>query len=107
MRARIDSGFESIAFFMEMRRREVGSTCSLKRTPALHRLRTSISSRSWRPAMLMPQAEIAEISHTPKGWEHEPLRLIVRRVRIPVEELSEDPRSRRRRTYPPSSSHWR
>src|SRR5262249_28978198 len=33
-----------------------------------------------------------------RGWQQEPLRLIVRRVRIPVEELSEDPRSRRRRT---------
>ena len=100
VRARIDSGFESVSFFMEMRRREVGFTCSLKRTPALHRLRTSISSRSWRPALLMPQAEITETTHTPKGWQHEPLRLIVRRVRIPVEELSEDPRSRRRRTVP-------
>ena len=36
----------------------------------------------------------------PRGWQQEPLRLIVRRVRIPVEELSEDPRSRRRRTVP-------
>ena len=100
VRARIDSGFESVAFFMEMRRREVGFTCSLKRTPALHRLRTSISSRSWQPALLMPQAEIAETAYTPGGWRHEPLRLIVRRVRIPVDELSGDPRSRRRRTVP-------
>ena len=100
VRARVDSGFESAAFFSEMRRREVGFTCSLKRTPTLHRLRTSISSRTWRPALLMPQAEIAETTHTPTGWGHEPLRLIVRRVRIPVDELSEDPRSRRRRTVP-------
>jgi len=48
----------------------------------------------------MPQAKIAETTHAPKGWQHEPLRLIVRRVRIPVDELSEDPRSRRRRTVP-------
>jgi hypothetical protein len=66
----------------------------------VRRLRTKISSRSWRPALMMPQAEIAETTHTPKGWEHEPLRLIPRRVRIPVDKLSEDPRSRRRRTVP-------
>jgi len=48
----------------------------------------------------MPQAEIGETTYTPEGWRQEPLRLIVRRVRIPVEELSEDTRSRRRRTMP-------
>jgi hypothetical protein len=100
VRARMDSGFESVAIFKELRRQQVGFTCSLKRSPALHRLRLEIPSRAWRPGLLMPQAEIAETTYTPKGWRHEPLRLIVRRVRIPAEELSEDPRSRRRRTVP-------
>ena len=100
VRARMDSGFESVATFKELRRQEVGFTCSLHRTPALHRLRLEITSRAWRPALLMPQAEIAETTYTPQGWRYEPLRLIVRRVRIPVEELSDDPRSRRRRTVP-------
>ena len=100
VRARMDCGFESVAIFAELRRREVGFTCSLKRTPTLHGLRLEISGRAWRPALQMPQAEIAETTHTPKGWRHEPLRLIVRRVRVPVEELSGDPRSRRRRTVP-------
>jgi hypothetical protein len=100
VRVRMDSGFESVATFKELRRQEVGFTCSLRRTSALHRLRLEIASRAWRPALLMPQAEIAETTHTPQGWGHEPLRLIVRRVRIPVEELSDDVRSRRRRTVP-------
>jgi hypothetical protein len=39
----------------------------------------------------MPQTEIAETTYTPQGWRQEPLRLIVRRVRIPVQELSEEP----------------
>jgi len=100
VRVRMDSGFESIATFKELRRQEVGFTCSLHRTPALHRLRLEIASRAWRPALLMPQAEIAETTYTPGGWRQERLRLIVRRVRIPVEELSDDVRSRRRRTVP-------
>jgi hypothetical protein len=33
-------------------------------------------------------------------WKHEPLRLLVRRVRIRAEEISLSPRSRRRRTIP-------
>ena len=100
VRARMDSGFESVAIFEELRRREVRFTCSLSRTPVLHRRRLEIPSRAWRPALQMPQAEIAETTYAHQGWRHEPLRLIVRRVRIPVEELSEDPRSRRRRTVP-------
>jgi hypothetical protein len=100
VRARMDSGFESVAMFDELRRRGVGFSCSLKRSPALHRLRLEIPARAWRPALQMPQAEIAEATYTPRAWRHEPLRLIVRRVRIPAEELSEDVRSRRRRTVP-------
>jgi hypothetical protein len=37
-------------------------------------------------------------AYTPGGWQHEPLRLIIRRVQIPASELSRNPRSRRRRT---------
>jgi Transposase DDE domain group 1 len=100
VRARMDCGFESVAIFEELRRQKVGFTCSLQRTPTLHRLRLKIPSRVWRPALQMPQAEIAETTYAHQGWRHEPMRLIVRRVRVPVEELSEDPRSRRRRTVP-------
>ena len=97
----MDSGFESVATFEEVRRQGVGFTCSLKRTPALHRLRLErIGRRAWRPALLMSQAEIAETTYTPGDWRHEPLRLIVRRVRVPAAERSSDPRSRRRRTVP-------
>ena len=52
---------------------------------------------SWRPALGM-KAEIAEVPYRPGFWKHEPLRLIIRRVRIPASELSQNPRSRRRRT---------
>jgi hypothetical protein len=99
VRARMDSGFESVAIFAELRRRGIEFTCSLKRTSALHQLRLRIPSRAWRPALQMPQAEIAETTYAHQEWRHE-LRLIVRRVRVPAEELSQDPRSRRRRTVP-------
>lgn len=46
VRARMDSGFESAAIFKELRRQEVGFTCSLRRTPALPRLRLEIASRA-------------------------------------------------------------
>ena len=72
---------------------------SWPRTPTLHQL-LGIHRRAWRPALQMPQAEIAETTYAPKDWRHEPLRLSVRRVRVPVEDLGGDPRSRRRRTVP-------
>jgi hypothetical protein len=50
--------------------------------------------------------EIAELPCTPAGWEQEPLRLVVRRVRIPADELSQNPRSRRRRTVPKDQLEW-
>jgi hypothetical protein len=65
--ARMDSDFESAAIFKELRRQEVSFTCSLRRTPALHRLRLEIASRAWRPALLMPQTEIAETPTRPRA----------------------------------------
>ncbi len=100
VQARMDSGFENVALFKRLRRHGVRFTCSLKRTPALHRLRLQIRSGDWQPALQMLNAEIAETTYTPGDWRQEPLRLIVRRVKITTDELSEDPRSRRRRTVP-------
>ena len=100
VRARMDSGFESTALFEELRRRGVEFTCSLKRSTTLHRLRLKVPAAGWRPALQMPQAEIAETTYSPRQWKHEPLRLIIRRVAVPVDELGLDLRSRRRRTVP-------
>jgi hypothetical protein len=76
VRARIDSGFESLAMFQELRRRGVGFSCSLKRSPALHRLRLELPTGAWRAALQMSQAEIAETAETtymPQGRRHQPL----------------------------------
>ena len=100
VRVRMDSGFESVAMFEELRRRGVEFTCSLKRSPTLHQLRLKIPAGAWRASLQMPQAEIAATTYSPREWRHEPLRLIIRRVRVPVDELGRDERSRRRRTVP-------
>ena len=56
--------------------------------------------RSWKPALDMEGADVAEVAYRPGGWKHEPLRLIVRRVRVEADQISRDARSRRRRTIP-------
>jgi hypothetical protein len=74
---------------------------SLARTKPMWRALSAIPDDAWAPALGMAGAEIAETTYSPQGWTAEPLRLIVRRVWVPAEELSHDIRSRRRRALPP------
>ena len=59
-----------------------------------------IDERDWAPAVDFPDAEVAEAAYAPEGWEHEPLRLVARRVAFAAEGLASDPRARRRRSIP-------
>jgi hypothetical protein len=59
-----------------------------------------IPADAWQPADGLSDAEVADTSYAPGGWEHEPLRLIVRRVAHAADALSDDPRARRKRTIP-------
>lgn len=98
VQSRLDSGFYDVSLMCEMRRQDVQFAISVPRSKAMWDARWRIGKKDWRPAIEMRGAEVAETTYRPKGWPHEPLRLLVRRVRVPVEELSQDPRSRRRRT---------
>ncbi len=98
--ARGDTGFFSREILATCRRHEVGFAISVPRREDVMNLRLQLKTSDWRPALDMPNAEVAELSFTPAGWQHEPLRLVIRRVRIPENELSSSPRSRRRRTVP-------
>ncbi len=96
---RADSGFYCGELMETARRRGASFSISVPRSSAMWEARRHTGPHSWRPALGM-QAEIAEVAYTPGGWKHEPLRLLIRRVRIPASELSQNPRSRRRRTVP-------
>jgi hypothetical protein len=98
--ARADSGFYSLELMETCRRHEISFSISVPRSTAMWEARRHTGPHSWRPALQMRGAEIAEVSYRPSGWKHEPLRLIIRRVRIPASELSQNPRARRRRTVP-------
>jgi hypothetical protein len=98
--ARGDTGFFSLQILETCRRHDVGFAISVPRRPDIMNLRYQLKMKDWRPALDMRNTEIAELPYTPAGWRQEPLRLIIRRVRIPADELSQNPRSRRRRTVP-------
>lgn len=70
-----------------------------KRNPAMWRAYHGIPAAAWRPARDMHNTEVAASDYAPAGWPPGSY-TIVRRVRIPAEEVSADVRSRRRRTIP-------
>lgn len=68
-----------------------------KRNSAAWRALSAVPDGDWRRARGMKGAQVAACDYTPTGWP-EGTYTIVRRVKIPVAQLSTDPRSRRRRT---------
>ncbi|MGH2931007.1 MAG: transposase, partial [Solirubrobacteraceae bacterium] len=75
---------------------------SAPRTSLMWSKLAEIPEDAWEDAIEMRGAEIAEVPFTPKGWEHESLRLIARRVPVTAEELLRgSPKARRRKTIPP------
>ncbi len=68
-----------------------------KRNPAAWRALSAIPETDWQDARDMPGAQVAACDYAPAGWPDSTY-TIVRRVKVPTEQLSADPRSRRRRT---------
>jgi hypothetical protein len=100
VRARMDSEFYTGEMMETARQLGVGFSISVPRNHGMWEARRHTGPRSWKPALDMEGAEVAETTYRPTGWKHEPLRLIIRRVRVEADEISQDSRSRRRRTMP-------
>jgi hypothetical protein len=97
-----DNGFYSLELMIGCRKQGMRFTLSATRTSLMWAKLSEIAEDAWQDAIDMRGAQVAEIPFTPQGWEHEPLRLIVRRVPVTAAELAAtSPRSRRRRTIPP------
>jgi len=69
------------------------------RNQAVWRALTTIPDKAWRKAKRMKGAQVAVMAYAPAGWPPG-TRTVVRRVKTPAEQISADPRSRRRRTIP-------
>ena len=97
-----DSGFYSLELMTGLRRRRMRFTLSATRTSPMWARLAEIPDDAWHEAIDMHGAQVAELSFTPAGWKHEPLRLIVRRVPVTAAELlAGSPKARRRKTIPP------
>ena len=98
--ARADSSFFDHKFAEAALTLGCDYAIAVKRTAAVWRAERKIPDGSWQRAKGM-DAEVAECDYIPKGWP-KGARVICRRVKITADELSSDPRSRRRRTIDPN-----
>lgn len=97
-----DSGFYALELMNGLRKRRMRFTLSATRTSTMWAKLADIPGDAWTDAIDMKGAQVAELELIPDGWEHEPLRLIVRRVPVTAAELLQgSPKARRRKTIPP------
>jgi len=100
LRVRADAGY----FTADLALAAVAEGCDFaiaaKRNPAMWRAYASIGEDAWVDARDMPGAQVAAVDYAPAGWPQGSY-TIVRRVRVDAEQISADPRSRRRRTIDP------
>ena len=71
-----------------------------KRITSMWRALASIAEDAWRDATDMHNAQVAVSPYKPADWPEDTV-LLVRRVKLDPEQVSADPRSRRRRTLDP------
>jgi Transposase DDE domain group 1 len=71
-----------------------------RRIAPLWRLLAGIADDDWHDAIEMDNAQVAVAEYCPDWWPAD-TRLLVRRVALEAEQVSADPRSRRRRTLHP------
>nr|WP_297777279.1 IS1380 family transposase [Mycobacterium sp.] len=100
LRVRADAGY----FTADLAIAAVEAGCDFaiaaKRNTAMWRAYASIPEAAWADAIDMTGAQVAAVDYAPAGWPDGSY-TIVRRVRVEAEQISADPRSRRRRTLDP------
>lgn len=97
---RADAGY----FTAELAQAAVESGCDFaiaaKRNPAMWRAYHGVCAQDWTDCEGMHGAQVAAAEYAPAGWPDGSY-TVIRRVRVPLDELSPDGRSRRRRTIDP------
>jgi Transposase DDE domain group 1 len=99
IRVRMDAGYFAGQIARECLFRGIEFAIGATRNPALWRVAAAIGDHAWVPAIGMEHAEVAVCDYVPDWWPAD-TECLVRRVRIPIEAVSTDPRARRRRTIP-------
>jgi hypothetical protein len=98
---RVDSAYYAVEPLERLRRHHARFTVSVPRNQAMWTALGQLPDDAWTDALEMPGAQVAETTHTPAGWRHEPLRLIVRRAPFSAAEIAKLRGSRRLKTIHP------
>jgi hypothetical protein len=98
-RVRMDAGYFAGELAAGILAAGADFAIGVKRNPAVWRSAAAVADAAWIRAIDMPQAQIAVCDYRPAGWPEGTV-CVLRRVAIPAEAVSADPRARRRRTIP-------
>jgi hypothetical protein len=97
---RADAGYFAGALARAAHDEHIAFAIGARRIAPLWRLLAGIAGDSWHDAIEMDNAQVAAAEYCP-GWWPANTRLLVRRVLLDPQQVSADPRSRRRRTLHP------
>ena len=97
---RADAGYFAGALARAAHDEHIGFAIGAKRIAPLWRLLAGLAEDGWHDAIDMDGAQIAVAGYCPDWWPAN-TRLLIRRVALDPEQVSADPRSRRRRTLHP------
>jgi Transposase DDE domain group 1 len=97
---RADAGYFAGQLARAAHEARIGFAIGAKRIAPLWRLLAGIADDDWHDAIEMDNAQVAVADYCPDWWPAN-TRLLIRRVLLDPEQVSADPRSRRRRTLHP------
>jgi len=97
---RADAGYFAGQLARAAHDAKISFAIGAKRIAPLWRLLAGIAEEDWHDAIEMDNAQVAVAEYCPDWWPAS-TRLLIRRVALDPEQVSADPRSRRRRTLHP------
>jgi hypothetical protein len=97
---RADAGYFAGQLARAAHDEHIAFAIGARRIAPLWRLLAGIAEDGWHEAIEMDSAQVAVAEYCPDWWPAS-TRLLIRRVRLDSEQISADPRSRRRRTLHP------
>jgi Transposase DDE domain group 1 len=97
---RADAGYFAGQLARAAHDEQISFAIGARRIAPLWRLLDGIAEEDWHDAIEMDNAQVAVAEYCPDWWPAS-TRLLIRRVALEPEQVSADPRSRRRRTLHP------
>jgi len=96
---RLDAGYFAADAAVAAQDLQIEFAIGVKRNAAVWRAAASVPDEAYVPVIGMDDTEVAVIPYAPKGWPRQ-IACLARRTRIRAEQVSRDPRARKRRTIP-------